>query len=148
MADRESRMPSLCIHRQIAHRQPHSIRIKIGHARTVSLNSIALAALHKLQGGNGRPGTEPVFPSARTGDALQGRADGFRLLSKRPRFTNIPGIATAIHLPVDLLWPAWICGRSQNCSDVGRRKWSCATRISLRNTRRRSYGPWRGTRGH
>ena len=43
-------------------------------------------------------------------------------------------IATAIPLPVDLLWPEWICGRLQNCFGIGRFRWSCAIHISLRNT--------------
>jgi len=73
---------------------------------------------------------------------FKGRACGLRPRSKRPRFRNILGIATAIRLPVDSLWPGWIRGRLQSCSDVGRFRWSCATHISLRNTRHRLWIGW------
>ena len=70
------------------------------------------------------------------------RADGSRPPSKRPRTGNIPGIATTIPLPVDLLWPVWICGRLQNCSGIGRFRWSCGTHISLRDTRPLRWIAW------
>jgi site-specific recombinase XerD len=44
---------------------------KNGDSPAIPLNSIAVAALHELQGGESRPGTDPVFPSVRTGDSLQ-----------------------------------------------------------------------------
>jgi integrase len=58
-------------------RQLHLIRTKNGDSRTIPLNAIALAALQELQSEKGRPGTEPVFPSVRTGDSLQGSCGWF-----------------------------------------------------------------------
>jgi integrase len=58
-------------------RQLHLIRTKNGDSRTIPLNAIALAALQQLQGRKGRPGTDPVFPSVRTGDSLQGSRGWF-----------------------------------------------------------------------
>jgi integrase len=58
-------------------RQIHLLRTKNGDPRTIPLNSIALAALRELQAGQAEPGTEPVFPSLRTGDALQGSRGWF-----------------------------------------------------------------------
>ena len=58
-------------------RQLHLIRTKNGDSRTIPLNAFAREMLGK------------------------GRGDGSRLCPKRPRFRNIPGIATAILLPVD-----------------------------------------------
>jgi integrase len=52
-------------------RQLHLFQTQNGDPRTIPLNSIALAALRELQAGQPEPGTELVFPSARTGDALQ-----------------------------------------------------------------------------
>ena len=78
---------------------------------------------------------------------FKGRADGFPPRSKRPRIKNIPGVATTIGLPVDLLWPGWIYGRLQNCSGIGRSRWLCGTHISPRNTRRRQSIAWSLPRG-
>jgi site-specific recombinase XerD len=50
---------------------------KNGDSRTIPLNAVALGALHELRGGQTQPGTEPVFPSIRTGDALQGSRGWF-----------------------------------------------------------------------
>src|SRR5208283_1836583 len=47
-----------------------------------SLPRVALAALQELQGGKSRLGTEPVFPSVRTGDALKDRAGGSTALEE------------------------------------------------------------------
>jgi integrase len=58
-------------------RQLHLLRTKNGDPRTIPLNSIALAALRELQAGQPEPGTELVFPSLRTGDALQGSRGWF-----------------------------------------------------------------------
>ena len=53
-------------------RQLHLLRTKNGDPRTIPLNAVALAALQQMRGEKNRPGAEPVFPSARTGDSLQG----------------------------------------------------------------------------
>ena len=58
-------------------RQLHLIRTKNGDSRTIPLNAVALGALQELQGGQARPRTDPVFPSVRTGDALQGSRGWF-----------------------------------------------------------------------
>jgi integrase len=58
-------------------RQLHLIRTKNGDSRTIPLNTVALWALQSLQGGRTRPGTNPVFPSVRTGNALQGSRGWF-----------------------------------------------------------------------
>jgi integrase len=60
-----------------ARKQLHLIRTKNGDSRTIPLNSIALGALQELRGKETRPGTDPVFPSVRTGDALQGSRGWF-----------------------------------------------------------------------
>jgi integrase len=58
-------------------RQLHLTRTKNGDSRTIPLNSIALNALQELQGGKTWPATDPVFPSVRTGDSLQGSRGWF-----------------------------------------------------------------------
>ncbi|MGD0858350.1 MAG: site-specific integrase [Terracidiphilus sp.] len=58
-------------------RQLHLIRTKNPDSRIIPLNSVALGALQELRGGQTRPGTDPVFPSVRTGDALQGSRGWF-----------------------------------------------------------------------
>ena len=58
-------------------RQLHLIRTKNGDSRTIPLNAIALAALRELQNGKGQPGMDPVFPSVRTRDSLQGSRGWF-----------------------------------------------------------------------
>jgi hypothetical protein len=55
----------------------HLIRTKNGDPRVIPLNSVALAALDQLKGTEDRPATEPVFPSVRTGDSLQGSRGWF-----------------------------------------------------------------------
>jgi integrase len=58
-------------------RQLHLIRTKNGDSRTIPLNTVALGALQELRGKETRPETEPVFPSLRTGNALQGSRGWF-----------------------------------------------------------------------
>jgi integrase len=58
-------------------RQLHLFRTKNGDPSTIPLNAVALAALKELQGEQAKPGTDPVFPSVRTGDALQGSRGWF-----------------------------------------------------------------------
>ena len=58
-------------------RQIHLFQTKNGDPRTIPLNTIALGALRELQVGQAVPGAELVFPSARTGDALQGSRGWF-----------------------------------------------------------------------
>jgi integrase len=53
-------------------RQLHLSKTKNGDPRVIPLNAVALAALDQLKGAESKPGTSPVFPSVRTGDALQG----------------------------------------------------------------------------
>ena len=58
-------------------RQIHLHQTKNGDPRTLPLNAVAVEALERLRG-RGKPrGTEPVFPSARKGDALQGSRGWF-----------------------------------------------------------------------
>src|SRR5580692_9711243 len=45
--------------------------------RVIPLNAVALAALDQLKATKDRPSTEPVFPSGRTGDSLQGSRGWF-----------------------------------------------------------------------
>ena len=82
-------------------RQIHLDRTKNGDARTIPLNAVALSALTQIRGEKNRPASEPVFPSTRTGDPLQGSWDGFLQRSKRRRSQAAAGIATATPLPVD-----------------------------------------------
>ena len=58
-------------------RQLHLLKTKNGDPRVIPLNAVALAALDQLKGKETRPGTAPVFPSVRTGDALQGSRGWF-----------------------------------------------------------------------
>jgi len=58
-------------------RQLHLLRTKNGDPRTIPLNVVALGALKELRGPKEPLGTAPVFPSARTGDALQGSRGWF-----------------------------------------------------------------------
>jgi integrase len=58
-------------------RQLHLTKTKNGDPRVIPLNTVALAALDQLNGKKTRPATEPVFPSARTGDSLQGSRGWF-----------------------------------------------------------------------
>jgi integrase len=58
-------------------RQLHLIRTKNGDSRTIPLNTFAMGALRVLRGEQTRPGASPVFPSLRTGDALQGSRGWF-----------------------------------------------------------------------
>ncbi len=75
-------------------------------------------------------------PAARIRKKAEG-AYGSRQPSTKRRCLITRGIATAIRLPVDLLWPEWTCELLQNCLGIGHFKWSCATHISLRSTRHR-----------
>jgi integrase len=58
-------------------RQLHLLKTKNGDPRVIPLNSVALAALGQLKGKDTQAGTAPVFPSARTGDSLQGSRGWF-----------------------------------------------------------------------
>jgi len=58
-------------------RQLHLFQTKNGDPRTIPLNTIALGALRELQEGQAAPEAELVFPSARTGNALQGSRGWF-----------------------------------------------------------------------
>jgi integrase len=53
-------------------RQIHLSKTKNGDPRTLPLNAVALGALQQLRGATKPRATEPVFPSVRTGEALQG----------------------------------------------------------------------------
>jgi integrase len=58
-------------------RQLHLMKTKNGDPRVIPLNAVALDALGQLKGKEAQPGTSPVFPSVRTGDALQGSRGWF-----------------------------------------------------------------------
>jgi integrase len=58
-------------------RQVHLPKTKNGDSRTIPLNSVALGALKDLRGRNKPKGADPVFPSARSGTALQGSRGWF-----------------------------------------------------------------------
>jgi integrase len=60
-------------------RQLHliQIRTKNGDSRTIPLNAVALNALRELIVGKTRLRNDPVFPSVRTGDSLQGSRGWF-----------------------------------------------------------------------
>lgn len=58
-------------------RQIHLPRTKNGDPRTIPLNSVALSALGELKGPGKPRGTAPVFPSARSGESLQGSRGWF-----------------------------------------------------------------------
>lgn len=58
-------------------RQIHLPRTKNGDPRTIPLNSVALRALNELKGPGKPRGTDPVFPSVRSGEALQGSRGWF-----------------------------------------------------------------------
>ena len=70
------------------------------------------------------------------------RAAGSFPHSKKRRSRAIRGIATAIPLPVDSLWPGWICARLQSCSGTGRFRWLCVIPISPPSTRLRPWIGW------
>ena len=53
-------------------RQLHLPKTKNGDPRTIPLNAIALGALKRLRGAARVEETDPIFPSFRTGRALQG----------------------------------------------------------------------------
>ena len=55
----------------------HLTETKNGDPRVIPLNAVALAALDELKNKKSPPGTEPIFPSARTGDSLQGSRGWF-----------------------------------------------------------------------
>ena len=61
----------------IERRQIHLHQTKNGDPRTLPLNAVAVEALERLRGYGKPRGTEPVFPSARTGDTLQGSRGWF-----------------------------------------------------------------------
>ena len=58
-------------------RQLHLSHTKNGDPRSIPLNAVAVSALKDMQGKREPAGTEPVFPSVRTGDALQGSRGWF-----------------------------------------------------------------------
>lgn len=58
-------------------RHIHLPKTKNGHPRTIPLNSVAQSALKDLRGAGKPRGTDPVFPSARSGEALQGSRGWF-----------------------------------------------------------------------
>lgn len=69
-------------------RQLHLLRTKNGDPRILPLNAVAVEALEHLRDRGKPQGTEPVFPSARTGDALQGSRGWF---STAPEEAKIAG---------------------------------------------------------
>jgi integrase len=58
-------------------RQVHLYKTKNGDPRTLPLNPVAMEALECLLGSGNPRDSEPVFPSVRTGDALQGSRGWF-----------------------------------------------------------------------
>lgn len=58
-------------------RQLHLPKTKNGDSRTIPLNAISLGALTDLKGSSKPKGTDPVFPSVRSGDSLQGSRGWF-----------------------------------------------------------------------
>lgn len=58
-------------------RQIHLPKTKNGDQRTIPLNSVALAALNELHGKNKILRPVPVFPSAGSGESLQGSRGPF-----------------------------------------------------------------------
>lgn len=58
-------------------RQIHLPKTKNGDPRTIPLNTAALDALTALRGAGKPKGTDPVFPSVRTGESLQGSRGWF-----------------------------------------------------------------------
>ncbi len=58
-------------------RQIHLPKTKNGNPRTIPLNAIALTALKQLHGPGRQRGTDPVFPSVHSGNALQGSRGWF-----------------------------------------------------------------------
>jgi site-specific recombinase XerD len=56
----------------------------------IPLNAVALAALDQLKGTEDRPATEPVFPSARTGDFLQGPRGWFSTAVDEAKVPDYP----------------------------------------------------------
>jgi integrase len=124
-------------------RQLHLSKTKNGDPRVIPLNAVALAALDQLKGTEDPPATEePVFPSARTGDSLQGSRGWFSTALDDAKVLDYTWHCNRHTLPVDLLWPGLICGRLQSCSGTGHSRWSCDTPISPRNTRLRRSIAW------
>jgi integrase len=58
-------------------RQIHLPRTKNGDPRTIPLNVVAVGALKQLRGAPKPAGNDPVFPSVRSGDTLQGSRGWF-----------------------------------------------------------------------
>ncbi len=58
-------------------RQVHLPRTKNGDPRTIPLNAVAVDALKRLRGSRRRAGNDPVFPSVRSGNTLQGSRGWF-----------------------------------------------------------------------
>jgi site-specific recombinase XerD len=52
-------------------------KTKNGDLRTIPLNAVALGALRELRGPGNPKGSDPVFPSVRSGDSLQGARGWF-----------------------------------------------------------------------
>jgi len=69
-------------------RQLHLLRTKNGDPRTIPLNVVALAALKELCGAKDPQGTAPVFPSARTGESLQGSRGWFSTALEEAKITD------------------------------------------------------------
>jgi hypothetical protein len=63
--------------------------------------SIAVTALKELRGPGKAPKAMPVFPSARTGESLQGSRGWFPSALEEAKIEGTPGIATTIPLQVD-----------------------------------------------
>jgi integrase len=58
-------------------RQVHLPKTKNGDPRTIPLNEVALVALKELRGPGKPKDSDPVFPSVRSGDSLQGARGWF-----------------------------------------------------------------------
>jgi integrase len=118
-------------------RQIHLPKTKNGRPRTIPLNAVALAALRQLHGAGKIRGNDPVFPSVRSGDTLQGsrgwfptalaeaEIEGYTWHCNRHTFAS-----RLVMAGVDLRTVAELLGH-RRC------KWSWATPISLPSTRHR-----------
>ncbi len=123
-------------------RQLRLVRTKNGDSRAIPLNTVALGALKVLQGEQTLPGAEPVFPSVRTGGALQGTRGWFSTTLEEAQIEENTWHCNRHTFASRLVMAGGICGRLQNCSGIGNFGWSCNTHISFRNTRRRQMLVW------